>query len=356
VSCESLVSVTAISVAFLGPAHTYSHLAAQMIQPDERLLRPCDTIDQVFAAIESRTAQCGLVPLFNTTSGLVSDSVVAIVRRLVGRVGGVVGSQRSILEAERRTPGLPSDGLVVPTTQLCISESMVVSIQHCLVSWGTLASIRTVSSKQQALEQCQKWLDKNLAHAVRIATDSSAAALADLKNHPAQAAIVSRSAALSLQAPLCVEAIQDQMENATEFVVVQLDAEWKPILRLRQEEDSPVRCEYLIAELATESLGPSHERTEVIQAAGSQTRSLAEESRLAPGVSPPGSLTLGPWSGRVYWEGGWYEACKRPISELLPADRPWTGQLAVPAEPASPATTATTATTATGRRWRLGMG
>ena len=341
-----------------------------MIQPDERLLRPCDTIDQVFAAIESRTAQCGLVPLFNTTSGLVSDSVVAIVRRLVGGVDGVVSSQRSVLDEERRPLRLANVGLAVPTTQLCISESMVVSIQHCLVSWGTLGSIRRVSSKWQALEQCQQWLDQNLPEAARMATDSSAAALADLQCHPEHAAIVSRSAAVSLQAPLCVEAIQDQSENATEFVVVQLDAERKPILRLRQAASRSARFEYLITEVATGTLDPAPEWTDTAQAPSSQVPTSGESRPSSPGPMSPGPMSpgstssgstssgsmspaspvLGPWSGRLYWEGGWYETCKRQISEVLPADRPWTGEMNVSAE------SALQTPTQTGRQWRLGMG
>lgn len=309
--------MTEISVAFLGPAHTYSHLAAQAVQPDETLLLPCDTIDHVFAAIESRQARCGLVPLFNTSSGLVSDSVVAIVRRLVDRSNpSRVGTPGSLPVPNRSTQARP-------TAQLCISESLVIAIEHCLVSWGTLASIRVVSSKQQALEQCRHWLDQHLPQAIRIPTDSSAAALSELRRHPEQAAIVSRPATISLAAPLCLESIQDHVENATEFVVVQLDSDQKPILPLRPDRAG---CEYLISEVRA-------------------------DSRLAALECPPANLTtLGQWSGRVCHVGVWYEACKRPLATIVSPYQPWTGEVTI-----SPTVTEPTKL-ARERAWRLGIG
>lgn len=312
--------MTDISVAFLGPAHTYSHLAAQAVQPDETLLLPCETIDQVFAAIESRQARCGLVPLFNTSSGLVSDSVVAIVRRLVdSSKSSRVGTLGSLPVPNRSTQARP-------TAQLCISESLVIAIEHCLVSWGTLSSIRVVSSKQQALEQCRQWLDQHLPQAIRIPTDSSASALSELRRHPEQAAIVSRPATLSLAAPLCLEAIQDQVKNATEFVVVQLDSDQKPILQLQPDRPDRARCEYLISEVRA-------------------------DSHLAALECPPANLTtLGQWSGRVCHGGVWYKACKRPLATIVSQYQPWTGEVTI-----SPTATEPTKLVKE-RAWRLGIG
>jgi prephenate dehydratase len=298
--------VTTISVAFLGPALTYSHLAAQTVQSDDARLVPCDTIDQVFAAIETRRARCGLVPLFNSSSGLVSDSVVAIVRRLVGSTSDVATfSPISLKPAALRS--------AAPTTQLCISASLIIPIQHCLVSWGERAGIRQVSSKQQALDQCRHWLDQNLPHAERLATDSSSAALHDLRQQPHQAAIVSRPAAISLAAPLCVESIQDQSENATEFVVVQLDAEDKPVLTFPLANvTNTTSFEYVI------SLCAEGAPTTVTDTPGSPISMVDSAS----GVSPTGS-----WSGGLFFHSVWFEVCKRPIETPLAGHLPWTGQL-----------------------------
>lgn len=306
--------MTDISVAFLGPAHTYSHLAAQTVQPDGALHLPCETIDQVFAAIETRQARCGLVPLFNTSSGLVSDSVVAIVRRLSALSAAGPVDTRELSTVPIR-----------PTAQLSISASMVVAIEHCLVSWGTLDSIRVVSSKQQALEQCRHWLGQHLPDAERVATDSSAAALHELQRHPEHAAIVSRPASRSLAAPLCLMAIQDQVENATEFVVVQLDADPKPVLDLSLQGPTRDRFEYLIAE---------------VDAEGRETVWQPTQTHAA---------TLGPWSGRVCHGGVWYEARKRPLARMLEPHQPWTGELTGSCDPAA-------TKSAPHRVWRLGIG
>lgn len=315
---ESLLAVTEISVAFLGPAYTYSHLAAQLVQPDSALLLPCDTIDQVFAAIESRQARCGLVPMFNTSSGLVSDSVVAIVRRLVRHM------EPEELALPEAALELDPEDWRCPTSQLCISESIDVAIQHCLVSWGSLSSVREVSSKQQALEQCRRWLDQHLSGAARIAKESSATALLDLRHHPEQAAIVSRAAAAALAAPLCLEDIQDQTENSTEFVVVQLDSERKPVLPVRRDWATNECFEYLISEVS--GTGPESD----------SSNHLVNETR-------------GGWSGRLFWEGVWYEASKRPLTQRLGQDQPWTGEI-------SPAASSSSAKAGPVRTWRLGIG
>lgn len=314
------------SVAYLGPAYTYSHLAAQMVQPDESLLLPCDTIDQVFSMIESHGARCGLVPLFNTSSGLVTDTLFAILRRLVGHSGNTISQDRT-------TPGADSAGVTSsstrPTTQLCISASLVVPIQHCLVSWGTRSEIRVVLSKQQALDQCHRWLEKNFPLAERVPTESSSAALQDMQQHPEQAAIVSRTAALSLAAPLCLESIQDHPDNATEFVLVQLDAENKPVLEWTPADQAnrPTR-QYLVTQFANKS--------------PRSTSGIRNESNTNLG-------NLNSWNAWLQFGAAWYEAQKGPLENPPAHASPWTGEF--------PSSVGLDASQQTGpiRSWRLGL-
>lgn len=314
------------SVAYLGPAYTYSHLAAQLVQPNESLLLPCDTIDQVFATIESHRARCGLVPLFNTSSGLVNDTLLAIIRRLVGRSNNTNSQDRS--QPFRENAGVTCSS-TTPTTQLCISASLVVPIQHCLVSWGTRSKIRVVLSKQQALDQCHHWLDQNFPQAERVATESSSAALHDMSKHPEQAAIVSRAAAISLAAPLCVESIQDHPDNATEFVLVQLDAENKPVLGLMRSDkvNRPTR-QYLVTQFANGS--------------PKSTAGVGTESSTTPD-------NLSSWSGWLQFGDAWYEAQKSPLENPPDPASPWTGELSGFVR--SDATQRTSPT----QSWRLGL-
>jgi len=235
-------------VAYLGPELTYSHLAASGYQPRPERLRACETIDQVFAAIERGQVDCGLVPLYNSNSGLVLDTARSILRRLSaaddppGRARGPAG--RAETEAEK------------PLAQLCISDVQPFAVQHCLVSWGRLETIETVASKAQALQQCGQWLDRNLPRAARQATRSSSAALERLSEQPTRAAIVSRAAAAALAAPLVICDIQTDPQNATEFVVVQLDAVEKRPRRDGQDLPSAVTlCEYWVARWRGSALG-----------------------------------------------------------------------------------------------------
>jgi prephenate dehydratase len=329
--------VSTLTVAYLGPAHTYSYLAAKQLQGRVDLLKSCDTIDQVFGAIETGQAGCGVVPLYNTSSGLVSDSALAILRRLLARTSGDWANR----------PPEPTQ----PLAQLCISDSFWLPIQHCLVSWGDLKSIRLVSSKQQALEQCRAWLAKHLPTATRVATDSSAAALPDLADHPDHAAIVSRPAADSLEAPLLLPAIQDQTGNATEFVVVQKDHETKPLTRRWGAWSGPLATLGIPASDAIAAWAQGTAR----QPAGGSCRESAPDQPpefeahyeywLAESASdgPAGDPPLGPtgcWSGKLVWGRRQYWVDKRSTPQPLDAHEPWTAERSLGHPPR--------------RAWRLG--
>ena len=190
-------------VAYLGPEGTYSHLAVLQFQPHSEWHIPCATIDQVFAAILTDRATCGLVPLYNSNSGLVSDTAESIIGRLLGL--------KSLEDqAWWKQP-------------LCVSGSLPLQVNHCLVGYGERSSIQRVISKQQAIDQCLGWLQRELPDVVVEATDSSAAALQELQADPKTAAISSLQAARSARVPVLAQDIQDQSNNVTEFVVVQRD-------------------------------------------------------------------------------------------------------------------------------------
>lgn len=186
---------------------TYSYLAASQYQSDAEKQLACDSIDDVFAAILKGQAQIGVVPLRNSFSGLVSDTADSIVRRLIDVNDSFVGPWWKV--------------------QLCISSCFSLSVRHCLVGWGSLSDVQSVLSKQQAIQQCQGWLTKNVPHAQTVSTDSSAGSIAQLKIQPHCAAIVSREAAQEASVPILAADIQDDPNNQTEFVAVQCDSQPK---------------------------------------------------------------------------------------------------------------------------------
>ncbi len=289
-------------------------------------LLPCQTIDEVFAAIEEGLATVGVVPLYNASSGVVSDTGVAILRRLLA----ARALERDAGQEMRPAAGRDAVPLGAgPRAQLCISECFPVAVEHCLVSWGTPATIRTVLSKQQALEQCRGWLGQHLPGATRLATDSSAAALSELSGRPEQAAIVSRLAAQQMAGAWVVEGIQDQRDNATEFVVVQLDARSKPLVPLPVSGVHSPRPPHD----ASDSQAATAARWyEFVMLVASATVSIAE-----PAGSGVGALGFSEWIGELQYQGACYRLCKRRLPFGLSASQPWTAaQLGPP------------------RQWRLG--
>lgn len=276
-------------------------------------LLPCQTIDEVFAAIEEGLATVGVVPLYNASSGVVSDTGVAILRRLLAARALERDAGREMRPAAGRDAVPLGAG---PRAQLCISECFSVAVEHCLVSWGTPATIRTVLSKQQALEQCRGWLGQHLPGAMRLATDSSAAALSELSGRPEQAAIVSRLAAQQMAGAWVVEGIQDQRDNATEFVVVQLDARSKPLVPLPA---SDVHSPRTLHEASDSQTATAARWYEFVMLEATPTASVAEST--GPGA---GALGFSEWVGELQYQGQCYRLCKRRLPFGLSSSQPWT--------------------------------
>lgn len=306
----------------------------------ERL--PCQTIDEVFAAIEEGLATVGVVPLYNASSGVVSDTGVAILRRLLAARDAERDAQRdagqemqSDASREAGPFGVRPFG-VGPRAQLCISECFPVAVEHCLVSWGTPATIRTVLSKQQALEQCRGWLGQHLPGATRLATDSSAAALSELSGRPEQAAIVSRLAAQQMLGAWVVEGIQDQRDNVTEFAVVQLDARSKPAVPPASSVQRPRTAHETGGSIAQADV-PWYEFVMVAASTTGSTMAPVATSVAAPSGLGAGLLDLSEWVGELQYQGASYRLCKRRMPVGLSSSQPWTA-----AQPGPP------------RQWRLG--
>jgi len=187
-------------VGILGPWQTYSHAAAKKyLGTDENLvLEP--SIDAVFAGIITQQLHSGIVPIWNSTCGLVSDTAVSILRRLA-----------------------PPPGTCAATWWQCpleVVDQLALPIHHCLAGYGTMDEIKKVTSKIQAIDQCQQWLADHLPNAERIPCDSTAAGLSKAKDDSSLAVIVSQEAALHSGTPILCSGIQDIENNHTEFLVI----------------------------------------------------------------------------------------------------------------------------------------
>ncbi|MGI6385845.1 MAG: prephenate dehydratase [Desulfomonilia bacterium] len=172
-------------VAYLGPEGSYSHQAAHVLFSHDARLVPQKDIDAVISEVLMRRADLGVVPVENSTEGMVN-----------------------------RTLDL------MAVSRLFVNREVTLPIRNCLLSTTTLDKVLTVYSHPQALAQCRNWLTNNLPGAeVRETPSTSDAALAAHGQEHAAAVASSLSARL-YGLDILAENISDFQENITRFWVV----------------------------------------------------------------------------------------------------------------------------------------
>jgi chorismate mutase/prephenate dehydratase len=173
-------------VAYLGPAGTFSEEAALRFFGSSIEHMPCGSIDEVFRATAAGSAQFGVVPMENSTEGMVSRSLDLFL-----------------------------------TSPLHVIGETSLMVRHNLLRLNdSLEGIEAVYAHPQALAQCQNWLNSNLPHAERHAASSNAEGARLASTHPAWAGIASERAASEFGLHVVAHGIQDDAFNRTRFVVV----------------------------------------------------------------------------------------------------------------------------------------
>ena len=174
-------------VAYLGPAGTFSELAALKYAPHSELIG-CLTIAAVAAAVGTGGAEEGVVPIENSLEGSVTDTL----------------------------------DLLIYESSLFIRQELVLPIEHCLlVRPGTQeADIRIIYSHPQALGQCRRFLERRFPRAAVVAALSTAAAAEQLQQSQDAAAIGTSRAAELYHMDVLARGIQDNPANVTRFLVL----------------------------------------------------------------------------------------------------------------------------------------
>ncbi|PSB57703.1 prephenate dehydratase [Chamaesiphon polymorphus] len=184
-----------LEIGHLGPTGTYSEAAAlayarAKLAGVELCLQPYPNIAQTLKAVAAKEVALAIVPVENSIEGGVT---------------------------------MTADTIWQLVANLQIQQAIVLPIHHALVSVAKdLSQIETVYSHPQALSQCQLWLQQHLPHAVRIADNSTTAALATLAANPQSAAISSVRAANLYELPVLVRSINDYPDNQTKFWAISL--------------------------------------------------------------------------------------------------------------------------------------
>lgn len=180
-----------MKIAFLGPAGTFTQAAALKHFGHSVATVPLATIDEVFREVEAGAVNYGVVPVENSTEGVVThtaDSFMTSTVRIIGEV------------------------------ELRIHH-------HLLVSDGTRPeAISRVYSHQQSLGQCRKWLDSHYPKAELVAVSSNAEAARLIKGEWHSAAIAGDTAAELYGLKKLHECIEDNPKNTTRFLIIGTEA------------------------------------------------------------------------------------------------------------------------------------
>jgi chorismate mutase/prephenate dehydratase len=173
-------------VAFLGPIGTFSEQAALNYFGSSIDLLACPSIDEVFRATTAGSVDFGVVPVENSTEGVVARSLDLLLQ-----------------------------------SQLTIMGEISLMVTHNLMrSEPGREGITVVCAHPQALAQCQGWLSQNLPHAERRAVSSNAEGARLAALDPSTAALASERAATQYGLHVVQRAVQDEAHNRTRFVVV----------------------------------------------------------------------------------------------------------------------------------------
>jgi chorismate mutase/prephenate dehydratase len=174
-------------IAFLGPEGTYTHAATLKHFGHAVRLAPQTTIDEVFREVEAGAAHYGIVPVENSTEGMVNTTL------------------DSFMESQLRICG----------------EVALRIHHHLLIGKNTKrGSITRIYSHQQSLAQCRKWLDAHYPGVERIPVSSNAEAARRLRDEWHAAAIAGDMAAELYQLEKLNSNIEDNPNNTTRFLIV----------------------------------------------------------------------------------------------------------------------------------------
>ena len=174
-----------LRVAHLGPAWTYSHLAALHRFGSSVEFVPVASISAAFAEVDAGHSHYGVVPLENSTDGRIADT----------------------LDNFSRVP-----------VKIC--AEVPLRSHHNLRAACDRAAIREVYSRPQALSQCRNWLARHLPDARLVEVTSTSAAAETAARTPHAAAIASRQAGVHHGLTMLAENIEDVAGNTTRFAVI----------------------------------------------------------------------------------------------------------------------------------------
>lgn len=173
-------------VSYLGPAATFTHMAAIKHFGRSAELRGAASIARVFEEVEHDRSEFGVVPIENSTEGVVNHTLDLFL-----------------------------------STSLNICAEVTLEIAHNLVSKaGSLSEIQRIYAHPQAVGQCREWLEKNVSGVSIIEVESSAEAAQRAILDSSGAAIASEYASQLYNLQIVKGHIEDYSNNMTRFLII----------------------------------------------------------------------------------------------------------------------------------------
>ncbi|MAX34059.1 chorismate mutase [Onishia taeanensis] len=176
-----------VKVAYLGPEGTFTQQAALKHFGESAVSLPMAAIDEVFREVEAGAVNYGVVPVENSTEGVVNHTL---------------------------------DSFMDSSMRIC-GEVVLRIHHHLLVSSNTRRDkVSRVYSHPQSFAQCRKWLDAHYPHAERVPVSSNAEAAKLVKTEWHSAAIAGDMAAKLYDLEKIAETIEDRPDNSTRFLII----------------------------------------------------------------------------------------------------------------------------------------
>jgi chorismate mutase/prephenate dehydratase len=175
-----------LKVAYLGPEGTFTQQAVHRHFGHSVHAISLPAIDGVFEQVQAGDADFGVVPVENSSQGIVSHTL---------------------------------DMFLLSDLKICGEIELRVH-QNLLTMAKSLPQIERVYSHEQSLSQCKSWLRAHLPGIELIAVGSNSEAARRVRNAPEAAAIAGRAAAEVYGLPVLFADIEDHPDNTTRFLVI----------------------------------------------------------------------------------------------------------------------------------------
>lgn len=174
-----------LRIGYLGPAGSFSHLAATRKFGSSVEYDKLADIAMIFDAIDRKHIDYGLVPVENSSEGFVAATL---------------------------------DGLMRTTSRIC--AEVQIAVHHNLLANCDAPDIHRIYSHPQALGQCRNYLNAQFPNVHRIVTSSTAKAAETAATEPNAAAIASTLAGQMFNVKVQFENVEDNPNNTTRFYVL----------------------------------------------------------------------------------------------------------------------------------------